>query len=672
MYCRYCGTELPDDSEFCTNCGKKVNTDIKGEKIDTTEKTRTIRIITIAIFLVIILVVAILIILLGKDKTKNSKDSNSEVNNTAISNDDSINSENDETGVENESTDDLERVEEIELLPTDSDFTKVQVGDVVTFGQYDYNIRRGVEPVEWEVRAVEGDKVLLVSKYLIGHKCFDDFIESSIYIFGINHEYNWESSDLREYLNTVVLNQMFNAAELKYIINSDITTESSANYYLNYLPEELGRTYAKKTGVDESSPSVKTNDRLFLLSFEDLAEYYDMEIDSKGTPTFLDATNIAGKGKVFYYYLRNHGGSQDQMFCLSPETGHISERDHTNGVRPAMWVSIEDVNDISDIDLEYTEKDFSKKKLVEAGYAAGDGENNEIDISFFFEYRRDELKVGDITCFYACDGGYFDIYGMLEDCGLSGVTQEHGDQIINSFADMYDSNIDSCYEEIEEIYLELCGIYAENGKLMKKSDYIDVTDRMPQTLTANIAGEDEALHIKKIIAGVTRASKTDYETRPVYKDDSDFRVADCIEFLFITESDNKEKIANYFNDVIYGDKYIASPLDSVHVGRSVKAPPQIVEETLVEVEPKVDNSKKENSSGSIIGTWYSTSDATVITFDAGGNYTSNNPNTGEHTALPYYHAGGNRYTVYCEDYYDFDYYLKGDTLAGEEGSYVRQ
>jgi len=27
MYCRYCGQQLPDDSAFCSKCGKKVQHD---------------------------------------------------------------------------------------------------------------------------------------------------------------------------------------------------------------------------------------------------------------------------------------------------------------------------------------------------------------------------------------------------------------------------------------------------------------------------------------------------------------------------------------------------------------------------------------------------------------------------------------------------------------------
>lgn len=31
MYCRYCGKEIPENSEFCSYCGKNINENIKNK-----------------------------------------------------------------------------------------------------------------------------------------------------------------------------------------------------------------------------------------------------------------------------------------------------------------------------------------------------------------------------------------------------------------------------------------------------------------------------------------------------------------------------------------------------------------------------------------------------------------------------------------------------------------
>lgn len=669
MYCKFCGKELKDDVKFCTKCGKKLEMGTSTENSNPIDEKQNKGVFVVIALIIVILAVGILLFIRHKADT----DKTSELVIEEISSSETGDVSSSE-GLEESST--QGSTEEVELLPTDSDFASAKVGDIVTFGQYDYNVSEGVEPIEWEVRAVEGDKLLLVSKYLTEFNFFDDFIKSATYSFEATHEYNWESSDLREYLNTVVLNQMFNAAELKYIINSEIVTESGANYYLNYMPEEIGTARAKYLGLYEDTPLLITNDRLFLLSFEDLVEYYDMEIDKKGMPTFLKAADISGKGKVFDFYLRNHGGVFAQMFCLSPETGHISERGLRNGIRPAMWVSLEGTNDISDIDLCYTERDFTRSKIEEAGYTSGNIGSDEIDISMLFKYDRIEMNIDNIICMYACDDTYFSIHNMEEDCGMSFVTKEHAEDMINSFADMFDADITPYYNAIEDVYLELCGIYAETGKPMERSDYIDITDRMPGTITINVEGQEEPLSVKKVLAGTISSTVAENDSRPVYDDGRDIREASEIELLFITESNNRKKIAEHFSDIIYGDKYVASRFESEHCGRKVilpsaeKADFPNVEENMTE-EKRPENVS--GSSSSIVGVFWDPTgyNDAEFTFNADGTGQNFTPSSGKVSYTFTYTVDGNKITVKGKHSTD-SFTLDGDTLIGVDGKYKRK
>lgn len=669
MYCKFCGAEIKDGVRFCTKCGKDLETEIITEQSNKTDKKQNKGIFVVIAIIIMVLLVTAVVLLFGRHKTDVDGTPESDVNETSSFESEDIPSVEDMDEVSAQ-----EKIEGVELLPTDSDLSNAQVGDIVSFGQYEYNDTQLVEPVEWEVRAVEEDRVLLVSKYLIDFKFFDDFIESSAYAFEPTHVYNWETSDLREYLNTVVLNQMFNAAELKYIINSEIVTESGANYYLNYMPEEIGIKRAKHLGLLEDTPLLITNDRLFLLSFEDLVEYYDMEIDKKGTPTFLKAADISGKGKVFDFYLRNHVGVFAQMFCLNPDTGHISERSQTNGVRPAMWVSYEGNNDISDVDLNYTEEEFTKDKLSEAGYNVGD--NEEIDISLFFEYDRIELELSDLSCMYAGNDAYFLISGMKEDGRISYVTREHANEIVNSIADMFDADISPYYNEIKNTYIELCGKYAETGKTMKKSDYIDITDRMPDTLSIKVNGKEEPLKVKKIMAGVTSSAVAENDSRPVYYDGRDFREAVRIELLFITETENKDSIAEYYSNIIYGDRHVASRYISEHCGRKVTIPSNEkddslnVEESITDV---LDTESSSSNASSVVGVFWDPTgfNDAEFTFNADGTGQNYSPSTGKVSYTFTYTAEGNKISVKGKHSTD-SFTLDGDTLIGVDGKYKRK
>lgn len=92
------------------------------------------------------------------------------------------------------------------------------IGDTVLFGTYeqDGDEENGLEPIEWTVLAKDGDYTLLVSKYILEKRIFD---ESS---------FHWEDSDLREWLNTGFYQNSFNAEEqanIQLILTSENTSD---------------------------------------------------------------------------------------------------------------------------------------------------------------------------------------------------------------------------------------------------------------------------------------------------------------------------------------------------------------------------------------------------------------------------------------------------------------
>ena len=80
----------------------------------------------------------------------------------------------------------------------------------VTLGQYeqDNNLSNGPEEIEWLVLAIVDQKALLVSKYGLDTKPFNE----------IRKEITWENSTIRNWLNNEFYNNAFSSSEKNKII----------------------------------------------------------------------------------------------------------------------------------------------------------------------------------------------------------------------------------------------------------------------------------------------------------------------------------------------------------------------------------------------------------------------------------------------------------------------
>lgn len=89
-------------------------------------------------------------------------------------------------------------------------FKGCQVGDVVEFGSYeqDGNASNGKEPIEWRVLAVEGNRAYVVSQKALDAHAFNADED------GGN---DWNSSDLKKWLENDFASQAFTGDEMKEI-----------------------------------------------------------------------------------------------------------------------------------------------------------------------------------------------------------------------------------------------------------------------------------------------------------------------------------------------------------------------------------------------------------------------------------------------------------------------
>ncbi len=121
-----------------------------------------------------------------------------------------------------------------------------KVGDIIKLGKYeqDGKTSNGPETIEWEVIAVEGNRVLVTSKYALEYMSYDNS----------GDDVTWETSRLRKWLNNDFYNEAFSSSEKSKI--PKVTLENKKN-------PDSGR-----------SGGNKTKDKVFCLSFDEVEKYY--------------------------------------------------------------------------------------------------------------------------------------------------------------------------------------------------------------------------------------------------------------------------------------------------------------------------------------------------------------------------------------------------------------
>ena len=254
----------------------------------------------------------------------------------------------------------------IKELISSKSTASVSVGDIIEFGAYeqDNDTSNGKEPIEWQVLAKEGDKVLVISKYAL---------DTQLY----NTEYGditWETCTLRTWLNVTFLEEAFNEAEQSMIQTTEVSADENPDYC---------------TGPVCPDPGNATKDKIFLLSINEANKYFASDKARMCAPTAYAIANGAyayDNDKVdgaatCLWWLRSPGYRQHiaarvgrvggvysgggESFCL------YSYYYDDTGVRPAMWIDLEG--------------NFSSIKIMEVTEAA----QNDDNIIEFGAYEQD-------------------------------------------------------------------------------------------------------------------------------------------------------------------------------------------------------------------------------------------------------------------------------------------
>lgn len=223
------------------------------------------------------------------------------------------------------------------LLPTlaiavrDEQFSS---GRYVTLGTYPQSANGDdLTPIEWRVLARDGNKALLISRYGLDVQPYNS--EKT--------DVTWETCTLRTWLNNTFFNKAFTSAEQATILTTTV---------YNFWTE--GNTEWESGGGNT------TQDRIFLLSYEEANQYlqvkYRQGIGDNNRASRVTPTEYAlARGAYTQDYKTPEGADAGWWWLRSPgrEQRHAAIVSHngflsysvvssTSGlIRPAVWINIE-------------------------------------------------------------------------------------------------------------------------------------------------------------------------------------------------------------------------------------------------------------------------------------------------------------------------------------------
>jgi len=209
-----------------------------------------------------------------------------------------------------------------ELIPAEDIFkipANLKIGDVFLFGRYEQedDKSKGKKPIEWQVLAVENNQALVISKYGLDMKPYNEkFISAT-----------WETCTLRNWLNNDFWNSAFSNAEKNSILQ-----------VLNRNPRNL------KYGTNGGN---LTTDRIFLLSIDERNKYFNTVESWQCIATTYAKANGAYVDKdnsYSWWWLRSPGYGSKCAVCVDTDGYAAVNGKNVNYVgivvRPAFWLSL--------------------------------------------------------------------------------------------------------------------------------------------------------------------------------------------------------------------------------------------------------------------------------------------------------------------------------------------
>ena len=195
-----------------------------------------------------------------------------------------------------------------------------KVGETIEFGNYPQDKDGTEKPIEWIVMKKEGNQVLLLSKYVLDAKSYNEG-------WG---DVTWETSDIRQWLNNEFYTTAFNKAEKAKIQTSLIKNEDNSEY--------------------GTSGGNDTEDKVFLLSEKEADTLFSDEEERIAKATEYAEKlgvyiNKNSEEKAAWWWLRSPGN--DSFYAAGVNYygwvygDGIGVNCNVYGVRPALHLNLQ-------------------------------------------------------------------------------------------------------------------------------------------------------------------------------------------------------------------------------------------------------------------------------------------------------------------------------------------
>lgn len=197
----------------------------------------------------------------------------------------------------------------------------VTVGCTIEFGHYFMTNDNHKAPLEWRVLDIQERRALITTIYGIDANRYNQTPGPAV----------WQSSSMRLWLNNEFLNIAFTNAEKNAILKAELINNDNT-------------VYITENGTN-------TVDRVFLLSIYEANTYFKNDEDRILYPTELAVSQgvyVAENGGC-WWWLRSPGSmnsyAADVDYGGDIDSYGSDKYEGINAIRPAMWVSIDDLFD---------------------------------------------------------------------------------------------------------------------------------------------------------------------------------------------------------------------------------------------------------------------------------------------------------------------------------------
>lgn len=161
------------------------------------------------------------------------------------------------------------------------------------------------QPIQWEVLKKEGNKIFVLSKYVLDKKPYNTANNKSI---------NWSTCSLRTWLNGAFMNNAFTQAERNAVVSTSITSKNA------------------------NGNNVSTKDKVFLLTVNETQNYLLSNDERIGkTKRGVKESTWTRDRYTGYSYSST---AYAVTFGNSGYSGYTAIK-NSNYIRPAMWVNLE-------------------------------------------------------------------------------------------------------------------------------------------------------------------------------------------------------------------------------------------------------------------------------------------------------------------------------------------